>query len=371
MAKVAILLIAMLAACPFTLEKANAAEVTVESMRAQFIEALDHTIDIYWNEALGMFDNAHPCQNCNTQFHYWRQAHAIDILLDGYEITADDRYLEYVHKMRAGLRRRNGGHLFNDFYDDMQWMALALLRVHTLTGDPEYLRDAERLWLDIRGGWSDLYGGGIAWRKSQRDYKNAPSNGPAAILAARLYQTTGRQEYLDWATQIFSWLKANLVEPGSGLVWDGINRTGDGTIDKGWMFTYNQGTFVGAAVALWEATRDMAYLADARQTMASALSFFRDFGGVFRDEGQGDGGLFRGIMIRYFVELDRVDPGQEALRTALRTNAESLLTVRTQHGTFGPLWRPPSFRGPVDLSTQLSALKLLSGTAVVMGRTVK
>ena len=280
-------------------------------------------------------------------------------LLDAYERTGDAVYLERVGDMYLGLRLRNGGHLFNDFYDDEQWMGIALLRAHTLTGDEQYLQAAVRLWNDIRYGWNDVYGGGISWRKSQRDYKNAPANGPAAILSARLYHLTGEDSYLEWAQRLYAWLKENLLDPDTGLVWDGINRTGDGKIDKGWLFTYNQGTFIGAAVELWRATGDETYLADARATAQAALTRLTDPSGIFREDGQGDGGLFKGILVRYLVELYRVER-DESILTALRTNAEALWEARMPEGTFGPRWRLPRHYGTVDLSTQLSAVMLFN-----------
>ena len=48
-------------------------------------------------------------------------------------------------------------------------------------------------------------GGGIWWRRGD-DFKNAPANGPAAILAAR----TGD---LEFATTITDWIAATLVDP--------------------------------------------------------------------------------------------------------------------------------------------------------------
>ena len=55
---------------------------------------------------------------------------------------------------------------------------------------------------------------------------------------------------LEWARRIFEWQRQTLVDPETGLVWDGINRQGDGRIDKDWKFTYCQGVYIGAAVEL-------------------------------------------------------------------------------------------------------------------------
>lgn len=325
--------------------------------------ALEALMSLYWNPALRMFNNAYPCENCNEPFHYWWQAHGIDVLLDAYERTGDDVYLQRVSDMYDGLRWRNGGHLFNDFYDDEQWMALALLRAYTLSNDERYLHAAQRLWDDIRNGWNDAFGGGISWRKSQRDYKNAPANGPAAILAARLYRITGDEAHLEWAKRIYGWLKSHLLDPETGLVWDGINRTGDGAIDKGWLFTYNQGTFVGAGVELYRVTGDEAYLLDANRTAHAALTRLVDLNGIFLEDGQGDGGLFKGILVRYLVELYKV-ARDSAILEALRKNADSLWEARMPENVFGPRWRVPRHYGTVDLSTQLSAVKLFNLVAL-------
>jgi len=325
--------------------------------------ALDALMNLYWNPGLRMFNNAYPCNNCNGQFHYWWQAHGIDALLDAYERTGDPAYLERVSEMYDGLRWRNGGHLFNDFYDDEAWMALALLRAYTLAGDERYLQAAQRLWDDIRNGWNDTFGGGIPWRKSQRDYKNAPANGPAAVLAARLYRVSGDEAHLEWAKRIYGWLKQHLLDPATALVWDGINRTGDGTIDKGWLFTYNQGTFVGAAVELFRATGDETYLQDAQRTAKAALTRLVGLDGVFLEDGQGDGGLFKGILVRYLVELYKVERDDQILE-ALKKNADSLWQARMPENVFGPRWRVPRHYGTVDLSTQLSAVKLFNLVAL-------
>ena len=53
--------------------------------------------------------------------------------------------------------------------------------------------------------------------------KNACANGPAAIIAARLYKITNEKEYLDWALKIYNWEKATLFNPATGAIYDNIN----------------------------------------------------------------------------------------------------------------------------------------------------
>ncbi|MFC3790482.1 glycoside hydrolase family 76 protein [Paenibacillus sp. GCM10012307] len=80
------------------------------------------------------------------------------------------------------------------------------------------------------------------------DCKNTPANAPAAILAARLFRRRGDAADLEWAKRIYAWNKDNSADPESGFVWDGMNRLGNGEIDKDWAFTYCQGVFIGAGL---------------------------------------------------------------------------------------------------------------------------
>src|SRR5690606_29151947 len=154
---------------------------------------------------------------------------------------------------------------------------------------------------------NDHHGGGIAWRKQQRDYKSVPSNAPAVILGARLFRESGGKEPLEIALGVFSWLDEKLVDPESGLLWDGINRRGDGRIDRRWLFTYNQGTYIGAALELHRATGETVYLEKARRTARAAMSRMVDENGILKEGGLGDGGLFKGIFVRYLGGLARAE----------------------------------------------------------------
>lgn len=245
----------------------NQLEIGIWEERAnQAQAALD---SFFWNEAIKMYNIETPCPNgeCNTIFHYWWMAHAVDVLVDGLQRTGENWYAKRLSAFHEGLLQRNGGMWPNELYDDMEWMALAWLRAYQATGVEGYKDTALLLWNDIQTGWNEHMGGGIAWQKSQLDYKNTPANAPAAILAARLYQAFGEASNLEWALKIYRWQKEHLVDPATGFVWDGMNRTGDGKIDKDWKYSYNQGVFIGAAVELYRITKEQEYLEDARLTL--------------------------------------------------------------------------------------------------------
>ncbi|HEX7057444.1 MAG TPA: glycoside hydrolase family 76 protein [Bacilli bacterium] len=320
----------------------------------------------FWNDSIRMYNIRTPCPNgdCNSIFHYWWMAHAVDVLTDGYIRTGRAFYKERLLLLYEGLLERNGGLWTNNLYDDMEWMALAWLRVYLELGEERFKRAALTLWEDIRNGWNEHCGGGIAWQKTQIDYKNTPANAPAVILAARLYQIFGFEADLQWAQKIYNWQKRTLVDPDSGIVWDGINRNGDKMIDKEWKFTYCQGVFIGAGVELFRATGDRGYLEDAERTAAVAVKELSDSAtGVLPAEGGGDGGLFKGIFVRYLADLALVKKSDDLVRL-LFMNAK-MMWKQGRCGNkvlFGVDWSSANSE-IVELSTQLSGVMLLEMAA--------
>ncbi|WP_199731789.1 glycoside hydrolase family 76 protein [Cohnella endophytica] len=324
----------------------------------------------FWDGKRQMFNNASPCllQLCTDPFNYWWQAHAADTLLDIYARSKDEAVKKMIGELFDGILNRNAGMWPNDYYDDMEWMALAWLRAYELLGDEKYKEASLILWKEIRTGWNEQYGGGIAWRKEQSDYKNTPANAPAVILAARLYRNFDNEEDLVWAKRIYEWHKSTLVDPASGLVWDGINRTGDGTIDSDWKFTYGQGVFIGAAIELYRIGGEEKYLADARRTANNVIdSMASPATGLLPNEGDGDGALFKGILIRYLTELVEEDKSRSGpIEELIYTNAESLWDYgRTgDKARFGPSWAQPP-EALVQLSSQISGTMLLEQAAAL------
>lgn len=337
--------------------------------RAQ--QALDQQ---FWNESILMYDIQTPCKNgdCNDIFHYWWMAHAVDTLVDGLVRTGEDRYTRRLEQLYDGLLQRNGGVWPNELYDDMEWMALAWLRAYQATSEPRYLQAVRVLWEDIQTGWNEAMGGGIAWQKSQLDYKNTPANAPAVILAARLYRSFGNEEDLAWAQKIYDWQRTYLVDPDTGFVWDGMNRTGDGTIDKDWEFTYCQGVFIGASVELYRISGQPSYLEEAMRTFRMVKSrLVQPASGLLPDEGNGDAGLFKGILMRYVAELSLEVTEYPEVPQFLAAQAEGVWTVQadSELPLFGTEWaKRPLPADTVQLSSQLSGTMLLEMMAAIHSR---
>ncbi|MBR7833099.1 glycoside hydrolase [Actinospica durhamensis] len=344
-------------------------------------ERVQRSLDEYFGtDRPQLFDNWHPLgPGENDTFNYWWLAHALDARIDAYERTGEAGWLKQAVEIHDNLVARNEGLLFNDYFDDMLWFALATLRLAEATGDPVYAEEAEQLWRHVHElGANDEAGGGIAWRKEQLYYKNTPSNGSFVILGARLHRRTGEKRYRDEAEKVLRWLEQALVRP-DGFVQDGVNRLGDGAIDTEWKYTYNQGLYIGACVEMAELTGDRTLIDKALRTERAAYAELAE-GDVLLDRGDGgDEGLFQGIMHRYaglLVEAcDRLGAHEEAAAVQGRITAA---TEALWHGALadeerllaGPDWRvpvPPD--GHVPYSAQLSAIMATEVCARLTSRT--
>jgi len=329
----------------------------------------DALIDQYWNRDEHYFNSDNQG---DTTFQYWPQAHALNVLVKAYQRSGNLEYAEYIGQWYDGVQEQNGGNFFNIYNDDMEWNALAMLRAYQSTGESKFKLAVDTVWNDIKKGWSDAAGGGIMWKKDTPMSKNACSNGPASILAALLYQEDHKPDDLEWAKKIFEWEKNSLVDPKTGAVWDNISVKGDSEkINRDWKFTYNQGTFLGAGLELYKITHESQYLNAAVKTADFTIkNLINNKENLLKSEGTVDGGLFKGVFVRYFTQLALFSELPEATRERyinfLRHNAETLWNKGANKKTpiYGPNWgEQPGEK--VDLSTELSGAILMEAMASV------
>jgi predicted alpha-1,6-mannanase (GH76 family) len=317
----------------------------------------------FWDAQTHLFHNrADLAGPTDGQFNYWWQAHALAVMAAAISRGSHVWTPQDCASFRDALFARNGHHWTNDYFDDEGWMASAMLDAGAATHDPSYHAIARELWEDIHAAWNDSFGGGIPWRKTQRDYKNAPANGPAILIGASLYRTDHKPDDLAQAVRIDAWLAKTLRDPKDGMLWDGVNRTGTGAIDSGWRFTYNQGIYIGACIELWQATHEARYLTDAERTASASLNaFFTAQTGLCPDKGTGDGGLFKGILVRHLGALARVSPTlAPRIRHILEANGARLERLQADHpDTLLPTtWSEGTAPKDLELSVQLSAVML-------------
>ena len=266
-------------------------------------------------------------------WNYWWQAHYLDAVVDAGlralrfgDGPAADQHARQGDRLLATIRLRNGLRWVNAYYDDMAWLALASWRLQGLHAEIRRearlrrLRSADRhLTAQLRSAHTRDLGGGLFWNRD-RDFKNAPATGPAALHLARLGQA-------DEARRLVDWLYARLWSAESGLVRDGIRLRGGEEVLVPDVWSYNQGTVLGALVALGD-EESLARAAALVAAVDAGLTI--EAGGTggargLRTHGGGDGGLFTGILVRYLALAAQPGSGlgAEARATAGRLVADT------------------------------------------------
>lgn len=286
--------------------------------------------------------------------NYWPQAHAMDVLIDAFLRAQREGDSEtaafykdcfdrgYKDPIGTGNVKNPTGILWtsygmakyadlspcfgNQFVDDMEWHALTLLRLYEATQEAVYLREAQKLYAQIWKAWDlpearDIGGrGGFIWCYEKENLsKNACSNAPGCLTAIRLHEVKQRTDpakyradshpdyvdfdYLNNAITVYEWMARELFNPKTGQVYGSFSRKGGKM--TAFSLTYDQGTFLGAAHLLYRYTGNKRYRDDA---LKAALYTITHPGitkqGILRDEGAGgDNAIFKGIFIRYAVEL--------------------------------------------------------------------
>jgi glycosyl hydrolase family 76 len=163
------------------------------------------------------------------------------------------------------------------YYDDNDWVGLELVRLYQLTHQAPLLGSAEGIMAFEMAGWQERQGlaceGGIPFSNAAGNgERNTVTTAPAAELATLLYRFTSNVEYLQFAEKAYGWVRGCLQQPAN-LYADHIGNKG---VVEAKLWSYNQGTMIGAGTLLYQATGNGAYLYQARQTAQAALAYFDD-----------------------------------------------------------------------------------------------
>ena len=281
-------------------------------------------------------------------WHYWWQAQYLDCQVDAAARRETKSRRRRIADTLRGVQRRNRGKLLtNVHYDDKAWLALALQRVantpkiQAKLGTP---RELEPLVESIFEGVDSLTGV-LPWR-TQETFYNVPTNGPAAILAARNGDIETAERLIDWTFD-------NLINE-DGLVMDGIHMRMAGPEPVTAVHPYCQGVMLGACVELALARRRAAGVEDRTVSDVGVKEITRVHGllraievhltdrdgAINARTAGGDGGLFNGILARYLSLV------VECLPTPGRHGTEAVaIARRIVLATAEQVWR---FRLEVD-----------------------
>ena len=286
-------------------------------------------IEQFMDKEKGAFWSTPNDLNHDSEFIYWQQAHAMDVVIYSYErikknnpelASTYENYFHLWYKNHANNYHNdptdNTGFL-NDFTDDMCWICLTLIHMTEATGDDLYIKTAKEIYDNyiITRTWTDYKGTGLPW-KSDDPNRNACTNTPGCLIAAKLYLKYGNENYLEDAKTLYQYVINNLEE-------------GNGKIEEP-PLTYTQGTFGEACRQLYHATGESLYMKNAEEAIIYGLTSDRcTSNGILRHEGESmDQSIFKAVLIPYAVNLALDENATPSVRTQIHTcierNAETL-----------------------------------------------
>ncbi len=303
---------------------------------------------------------------------YWKYAQSFDAVLDAVERSGGKDFELRAQRLFTGWHERPW--LWHrTWFDDENWMALALLHAHRVMKEPngDYLDLAKATFDDIwaRGVTRDRRGRytGI-WESissgSAYHTKAAVSNFGPAITAARLGRVSDAEE-------IYAWARAHLSDGSTGQVFDHLEA--DGTAVKQEQWTYNYGVAIGAAQELFLATHEAHYRDEAFQYagyLVHHLVAAYEGHTILRDPCSTceTWGIFDGIAYRYVAGLyaSKIGDGVhayestlDAMREVLMYSPQALWATRDdQETTFPSEWSGP--RSHSTLGSESGAIMTLN-----------
>lgn len=243
----------------------------------------------------------------DTDYIYWQQAHAMDVLIYSYLRIKDSEpslaatYKEYFEKFYThDANNYNHSHksdgayggYFNDWTDDMAWLCLTLMHMSDATGIAKYAdtaRDIYDNYIWTRSTKCDK-GTCLPWTNHDEDKTNfnACTNTPSCLVAALLYMRYKQESYLKNAKDLYEFNVKNMY---------------DGERVENPALTYTQGTFGEAARILYHLTGDKSYMDMAGKVILYAFQGSAcTSNGLLRHEGESmDQSIFKAVLIPYAV----------------------------------------------------------------------
>lgn len=296
---------------------------------------------VYWDPETKFFRKE---EQGSRKADFWLSAQLWDTVMDQYDRTHSKDVKRQIGDVYDGFIKEYPDWTTNKYNDDIMWWAIACTRAYKITKDKRYLAKAKASFDFVYDNFrDDTLGGGIYWT-SDRTSKNSCINSPAVIAAVRLSTLLKDSKYLDKAKSLYEWQKKTLTD-GTGKVFDSIryNKVRQTTRVSSFSLTYNQGTIIGAAVLLYQRTKDKTYLDDAVKTAEwTRANLCVTDQNILKDEGQGDGGAFKGIFIRY-IKLLIDECGRTEFLPWMKANADTAWrNRRAADNIMGNDWSVPT-----------------------------
>ena len=233
------------------------------------------------------------------------------------------------------------------FYDDNQWIGIALMDAWSRTGDSNYLGKGKMIYRFMMTAWDTVTGGGLYWEEGNLKTKNTCSNGPGILLAMQLHKATGDKTYIDTAILLYDWVNRHLQAP-DGLYFDNI-AVQNHRIDHR-KYSYNTGTMLQSCLWLYEATGNAVYLKNAQRIADASLHYFYS-SGKFRDSY-----WFNAVMLRAYQHLLKHSKDLKYLQAFAACTRYSLEKEKRSDGLMGK-------ERSADLVSQSGMLEILARLA--------
>jgi Glycosyl hydrolase family 76 len=202
------------------------------------------------------------------------------------------------------------------YYDDNEWVGIELARMYKLTHEAFALEQAKQIMAFVMAGWKTtgpngkplVCPGGVPFSNSlTNNSRNTVTDGPGAELAVQLYGITHEAQYLQFAQMAYAWVRRCLLN-SEGLYADHIQNGGE---VEPMVWSYNQGSMMGAGALLYQATGNGAYLYEARQTAKASLARFS------LEKLELENPFFVSVYYRNLLYLDAIThdpPGRKAVQ---------------------------------------------------------
>jgi predicted alpha-1,6-mannanase (GH76 family) len=309
-------------------------------MSAALSLALSFAAQAFWpadaDTAFNSYNNAFYVSNSGNAYYktdsasggpgWWTLAEEIEMADDARDRNPSTGNTNIVSALCNGFVAQYGTlWTSNTFNDDIAWAVIAFARAYQITGNTAY-RDRAKANFDAiySRGYDSVLGGGMWWNTSKGS-KNACVNCPASIGAYLLYQITGDSGYLTKSQNLYNWVHGNLFNATTGQVYD--NMSSGGTVTT-WVFSYNQGTFIGAANYLGNVSDATLAANCTKNTLCT--------GGILPDATENsDGGGFNGIFIRWMAKFMKDRSLQSTYQPWLQLNANAAWNSRRTSDNLG------------------------------------
>lgn len=234
---------------------------------------------------------------------WWGDAEMFETVLDAYETTGDQEHKDmFLELYKNFVARNRTDWSYNEFNDDIAWMVIASARASLMFGDGRFLNHAKANF-DKMYSRALLPSGMLRWKETPNGNQGTNSciNGPAGVAACYLAIATGDDSYYEKAKKLYALQRQYLYDPNTGKVFDsGVWNNGTFSITNHWVSTYNQGTFLGVALMLYNRYGDAMYKNDANKIVDWTKRDLCNAYGVIRVCGSGnDLQGFKGILMRY------------------------------------------------------------------------